>query len=72
MNMDFTGVDVFGDTTRMTFNIDTIGYPPTSLDTSMTVLNLIVLELAFRFLIELQIALLLMIQLLLQLEDKAL
>ena len=40
MNMDFTGVDVFGDTTRMTFNIDTIGYPPTSLDTSMTVIEL--------------------------------
>ena len=40
MNMDFTGVDVFGDTTLMTFNIDTIGYPPTSLDTSMTVIEL--------------------------------
>jgi hypothetical protein len=40
MNMDFTGVDVFGDTTRMSFNIDTIGYPPTDLDTSMTVIEL--------------------------------
>ena len=40
MNMDFTGVDVFGDTTLMTFNIDTIGYPPTTLDTSMTVIEL--------------------------------
>jgi len=40
MNMDFTGVDVFGDTTRMNFAIDTIGYPPTSLDTSMTVIEL--------------------------------
>jgi len=40
MNMDFAGVDVFGDTTRMSFAIDTIGYPPTSLDTSMTVIEL--------------------------------
>ena len=40
MNMDFTGVDVFGDTTRMSFDIDTIGYPPTDLDTSMTVIEL--------------------------------
>ena len=40
MNMDFKGVDVFGDTTRMTFAIDTIGYPPTDLDTSMTVIEL--------------------------------
>ena len=40
MNMDFAGVDVFGDTTRMNFAIDTIGYPPTSLDTSMTVIEL--------------------------------
>jgi len=40
MNMDFTGVDVFGDTTRMNFAIDTIGYPPTNLDTSMTVIEL--------------------------------
>ena len=29
MNMDFTGVDVFGDT-KDDFNIDTIGYPPQS------------------------------------------
>ncbi|MBE77334.1 MAG: hypothetical protein CMG41_06330 [Candidatus Marinimicrobia bacterium] len=40
MNMDFKGVDVFGDTTRMNFAIDTIGYPPTDLDTSMTVIEL--------------------------------
>ena len=40
MNMDFTGVDMFGDTTIMSFNIDTIGYPPTELDTSMTVIEL--------------------------------
>tara|TARA_B110000116_G_C16772169_1_gene553896 strand:- start:35 stop:1939 length:1905 start_codon:yes stop_codon:yes gene_type:complete len=40
MNMDFIGVDVYGDTTRMSFNIDTIGYPPTDLDTSMTVIEL--------------------------------
>ena len=40
MNMDFAGVDVFGDTTRMSFAIDTIGYPPTDLDTSMTVIEL--------------------------------
>ena len=40
MNMDFTGVDVFGDTTKMNFAIDTIGYPPTDLDTSMTVIEL--------------------------------
>ena len=40
MNMDFAGVDVFGDTTKMSFAIDTIGYPPTSLDTSMTVIEL--------------------------------
>ena len=40
MNMDFAGVDVFGDTTRMNFAIDTIGYPPTDLDTSMTVIEL--------------------------------
>lgn len=40
MNMDFTGVDVFGDTTKMNFAIDTIGYPPTSLDTSMTIIEL--------------------------------
>ena len=40
MNMDFIGVDVFGDSTKMSFNIDTIGYPPTSLDTSMTVIEL--------------------------------
>ena len=40
MNMDFKGVDVFGDTTRMNFSIDTIGYPPTDLDTSMTVIEL--------------------------------
>ena len=40
MNMDFAGVDVFGDTTRMNFAIDTIGYPLTSLDTSMTVIEL--------------------------------
>ena len=40
MNMDFAGIDVFGDTTNMSFNIDTIGYPPTDLDTSMTVIEL--------------------------------
>ena len=40
MDMDFLGVDVFGDTTKMSFNIDTIGYPPTDLDTSMTVIEL--------------------------------
>jgi len=40
MNMDFAGVDVFGDTTRMSFAIDTIGYPPTDGDTSMTVIEL--------------------------------
>ncbi len=40
MNMDFIGVDVFSDTTRMNFAIDTIGYPPTSLDTSMTIIEL--------------------------------
>jgi hypothetical protein len=40
MNMDFAGVDVFGDTTRMSFAIDTIGYPPTDADTSMTVIEL--------------------------------
>ena len=40
MNMDFTGVDVYGDTTKMSFDIDTIGYPPTDADTSMTVIEL--------------------------------
>ena len=40
MNMDFTGVDMLGDTTRMLFSIDTIGFPPTSADTATTIIEL--------------------------------